>query len=99
MPAVGKFIEVANGVVLRATHVGTIRVMALDSSGTPAVLSLERAWLVPGFALTLLSVRACKERGWRAPCYNEMKVYADDRTFPIRDTGVSYVDSPETSVG
>ena len=56
VPAVGKFIEVANGVVLRATHVGTIRVMALDSSGTPAVLSLERAWLVPGFALTLLSV-------------------------------------------
>ena len=91
VPAVGKFIEVANGVVLRATHVGTIRVMALDSLGTPAVLSLERAWLVPGFALTLLSVRACKERGWRAPCYNEMKVYADDRTFPIRDTGVSYV--------
>ena len=91
VPAVGKFIEVANGVVLRATHVGTIRVMALDSLGTPTVLSLERAWLVPDFALTLLSVRACKERGWLAPCYNEMKVYTDDRAFPIRDTGVSYV--------
>ena len=91
VPAVGKFIEVANGVVLRATHVGTIRVMALDSSSTPTVLSLEGAWLVPDFALTLLSVRACKERGWRAPCYNEMMVFTDDRAFPIRDTGVSYV--------
>ena len=91
VPAVGKFIEVANGVVLRATHVGTIRVMALDSSGTPAVLTLEGAWLVPDFALTLLSVRACKERGWRAPCYNEMKVFTNDRAFLIRDTGVSYV--------
>ena len=100
VPAIGKYIEVANGVVLRATHIGTIRVMALDSSGTPAMLSLEHAWLVPDFALSLLSIRACKERKWRAPCYDKMKVFTDDRSFPIRDTGVSYVvDCAPASMG
>ena len=83
--------EIADGTLRAATHIGTLRVLCRDDGGTWRSLSQEGAWLCPGIASTLLSVRACKAAGWRAPDFEAMRVYdGAGRAYPIGDDGVSY---------
>ena len=88
----GKYLEVANGDIAAATHAGTIRLVARDKSGIWRVIEQEGAWLVPNLSMSLLSVRRCKELGWRAPDFDSLTVYdASGRAYPMGDKGRRYV--------
>ena len=85
------FVEVANGQREAATHIGTLLLEAEDSSGVTRLIEFPGAWLVPSLAMSLLSVRAVKALGWKAPDFDKL-VMTDGEgiEFPIVDADPSY---------
>ena len=91
VPVTGKLLELADGSIIQATHIGTLHVRAKDAAGTWRDFKCPGAWLVPGLAMSLLSVRALKNLGWRAPCFDKLMVYdGDGNEYPIVDDAPSF---------
>ena len=91
VPVAGKLLELADGSIIKASHIGTLLVHAKDSAGVVRRFECPGAWLVPGLAMSLLSVRALKKLGWRAPCFDRLVVYdGDGHEYPIVDDAPSY---------
>ena len=91
VPTSCSFVEVANGQREVATHIGTLLLEVTDSSGVVRTLELPNVWLVPALAMSLLSVRALKKLGWRAPDFEALVLYdGDGHSYPIMDADPSY---------
>ena len=85
------FVEVANGQREAATHIGTLLLDATDLSGAVRRIELPGVWFVPSLAMSLLSVRAIKKLGWRAPDFENLLMYdRHGNGFPIADADPSY---------
>ena len=92
VPCVGKQVQVASGALLSATHIGTLLLVARDMGGVWRALRRPGAWLVPGLQMNLLSVRAGKLLGARAPDFDALRVYGTaGEVFPMLDVKPDYV--------
>ena len=92
VPCVGKQVQVASGDLLSATHIGTLLLTVRDTSGAWRALRRPGAWLVPGLQMNLLSVRAGKLLGARAPDFDALRVYGTNgEVFPMLDVKPDYV--------
>ena len=92
VPCVGKQVQVASGALLSATHIGTLLLVARDMDGVWRALRRPGAWLVPGLQMNLLSVRAGKLLGARAPDFDALRVYGTrGEVFPMLDVKPDYV--------
>ena len=87
-----RVIEIANGAPLPATHTGTLQLEVRDESGAWRAFQRPGAWLVPGLRMNLLSVRASRQLGWRAPDFDRLIVHGPHgECFPILDAFPDYV--------
>lgn len=91
-PCTGKQVRVASGQVLSATHTGTLLLVARDTDGVWRMVRREGAWLVPGLTANLLSVRAGKSLGCRAPDFDALVLYGPSgERWPMVDCAPDYV--------
>ena len=91
-PCTGKQVRVASGQVLSATHTGTLLLVARDTDGVWRTVRREGAWLVPGLTANLLSVRAGKSLGCRAPDFDALVLYGPSgERWPMVDCAPDYV--------
>ena len=91
-PVVGKAVQVANGAILYATHIGTVCMASHDVAGRRCLFEMPDCWLVPGLSMSLVSFRGLKALSGRHPDFNEMTVLDGmGRAFPIYDEHPSFL--------